>query len=191
MASKSRLTPAQDKSRFAVNQLAKAFGLSPATVRKYIGQTPPSHAIGRSQYWELSDIAKLTDVRGPYVPQQPKDEPDPETDPELMKPSDRRTHYQAEDLKEAARIKRRRNEIEDGSLIPALEVESVVAGAFKAIALLLDTICDSLERDGIVDASSMPAIIRITDSARDQLATDLAELSPGVITINDDEAWNE
>jgi len=70
--------------------------------------------------------------------------------PEKMTPPDRRTHYQAEDTKQAAELKRRKNELEERLLIPATEIVQTLAHAFKTVALTLDTLPDALERDGLL-----------------------------------------
>ena len=180
--------PAQDKPRFTVKQLAEAFGTSSQTVRKMLGDTPPIGKRETANVWLLKDVSELKDVRDPYIPQAP-DEEAIETDPDKMKPSDRRTHYQAEDLKQAAELTARKNDLERRGVIPSIEVEQALAQAFKSIALLLDTLPDALERDGMIASSDIHSIIAIVDSAREQLANDLTKLSPIVEEINESEDW--
>jgi len=182
------LTPPQDKIRFTNQQLSEAYSLSPNTIKKMIGLTPPSGKRKNAVVWNIADVSTLNDVREPYIPQLPNEEVT-ETDPNKMKPADRRTHYQAEDLKQASELKKRKNDLERRSVIPAAEVESVLSQAFKVIALLLDTLPDALERDGMIAASDIHAIIAIVDSSREQLASDLSGLVPEIEEINDSGDW--
>ena len=62
-----------------------------------------------------------------------------------------------------------------GELIPAREVEIGLAGAYKTLALTLDTLPDALERDGVISSDEIGRVIDIMDSAREQLANDLLE----------------
>ena len=158
--------------------------MSTGTIRKMLGQTAPEDVNCRARVWALSKITSLNDVRAPYIPPEPKPETT-ETDPSKMKPADRRVHYQAEDLKEAAELKKRKNELESGAVIAAVEVERALAEAFKVIALLLDTLPDIIERDGMLAPSDIPSIITLLDGAREQLANDLSKFSDEVAEINE------
>lgn len=184
----AKLTKEQEALRFTVSQLSTAYNVGANTVRKMIGDIPPTDKRGNAAVWKLCDVTTLNDVREPYVPQSPKEEV-VETDPNKMKPMDRKIHYQAEDLKQAAEIKSRRNAVESRELIPAQEVEMALAQAFKIIALTLDTLPDALERDGYIGSADVESIIDILDSARDQLANDLSGLSPMTEAINDSGDW--
>ncbi len=201
MTKKLIVIPAQDKLRFTTAQLAEAFQITHPTVRKMVGATPPIAKRSGAAVWFLNDVAQMRDVRPPYVPPKPLPHNMPKTtrddegnevfesDPDKMKPADRRTHYQAEDLKQASQLKARKNEIESRALIPAAEVERTLAGAFKTIALTLDTLGDSLERDGMIDPSDIGKLMSILDSSREQLAADLSVLSPEVEMLNEEGAW--
>lgn len=184
----NELPRAQEKCIFVVNELATAFKLSPPTVRKMLGDTPTAGKRGKTTIYKLGDVCTLNDVREPYIEPTPEEETI-ETNPDKMKPSDRRTHYQAEDLKQAAELKQRKNDIESRALIPAHEVEQALAQAFKTIALLLDTLPDALERDGMIAASDIHSIIAIIDSSREQLAVDLSSLSPAIEDMNEGGDW--
>lgn len=184
------LPESQEKCLFTVNELATAYSTSSQTVRKMLGATPSAFKRGRSLYYNLRDVSELKDVREPYIPPTPDVDSDyVELDPDKMKPADRRVHYQAEDLKQAAELKQRKNDLERRAVIPADEVEQALAQAFKQIALLLDTLPDALERDGMVASSDIEQIIGIIDSNREQLAHDLSELSPLTQEINDQGDW--
>ena len=198
MAKKPLVIPAQDKQHFGVAQLGEAFQLSQPTIRKMIGNTPPVGKRGAALTWRLFDVAEMKDVRPPWVPPKPLAKNAPsmmvdedgdevfETDPDKMKPMERKTHFQAEDLKQAAQLKARKNQVEMRELIPALEVEQALAGAFKTVALTLDTLGDALERDGMIDTSDIGRLLEILDSSREQLAADLLHLSPEVEFLNKD-----
>ena len=198
MAKKPLIIPAQDKQQFGAKQLAEAFQLSIVTIRKMIGDTPPVGKRGAAYTWRLFDVAEMKDVRPPWIPPKPYGKNAPsmtldeegeevfETNPDKMKPADRKTHYQAEDLKQAAQLKLRKNEVEMRELIPALEVEQTLAQAFKTIALTLDTLGDALERDGMIATSDIGRLLEILDSSREQLAVDLTALSPEVEEINEE-----
>jgi len=198
MANKPLIIPAQDKQQFGVKQLAEAFQLSLPTIRKMIGNTTPVGKRGAALTWRLFDVAEMKDVRPPWIPPKPYGKNAPsmtldeageevfETNPDKMKPAERKTHYQAEDLKQAAQLKLRKNEVEMRELIPALEVEQTLAQAFKTIALTLDTLGDALERDGMIATSDIGRLLEILDSSREQLAVDLTALSPEVEEINEE-----
>jgi len=182
---KSALLPSQLKLLFTLPQLSAAYGVHATTVRKMIGNIKPAQSSNRAQVWLLGDITTLNDVRKPYIPPEP-DEEVIETDPDKMKPADRRVHYQAEDLKEASELKRRKNDLESGAVIAAVDVERALAEAFKVVALLLDTLPDIIERDGILAPSDIPPIIDLLDGAREQLANDLSKLSDEVGRLNEE-----
>lgn len=188
----AEVTAVQAKVRFSKSELGFAFGMSLPTVVKHIGDIAPIGKRGNSIVWRLSDVADLKDVRDhikkSYVNQynmHESDDPDDiELDPDKMKPADRRVHYQAEDLKQAALLKSRKNAIESRELIPAHEVETALAQAFKTIALTLDTLPDSLERDGLISSGDIEKVITLLDRSREQLSGDLSALSPEVQLTN-------
>lgn len=170
-----------EKNAYTLTQLADTFGTSRPTVIKRLKGIEHIGMKGKSHLYDISDVAYLIDMRERYAPPTKPDEII--TDPEKMKPADRRTHFQAEDLKEAARIKRRRNLVEDGELLKASDVEKHVAEAFKQIAMMLDTLPDMLEMDGLVLSSDIDTVIQVIDEARTNLATRLTKLSPDVEEI--------
>lgn len=184
------LTKKQDSLRFTKSQLAAAYGISIPTLTKMIGPTPPVGTRRNAHVWAIGDVTEMRDVRDPYVPQQQEEKPI-ETDPAKMKPADRKTHYQAEDYKQSTMLKERKNAVESRELLPAQEVEITLANAFKTVALVLDTLPDALERDGIISSTDIAKVVNIIDGTRDQLATDLAELSPIVEDINEAQIWDE
>jgi len=96
--------------------------------------------------------------------------------PEKRNPKERLLHYEAEDSKQSARLKQRKNDVESGNLIHAVEVEQVLAQAFKTVALTLDTLPDALERDGMINGADVEGAIALIDEARTKLADELADL---------------
>jgi len=189
MAKLEKRTPSQDKVLFTIKQLCDEYNFSRNTVLKMIGDTPPSGFRNNANVWRLSHVTSLDDVRPKYEPQKPDVEPEI-TDPDKMPPKMQLTYYQAQDAKNASELKQRKNMVESRQLIPAFEVEQVLAEAFKPIALLLDTLPDALERDGIIASSDAEALIAIVDSGREQLAETLAKLSPEVRDVNASGDWD-
>lgn len=168
-----------DYQYFSRNQLSAIFGISVPTITKMVGSTMPAARRNGGMVYHLKDVATLLDIRKINDPDIEDDE-EFETDPDKMKPADRRMHYQAEDLKQAAAIKSRRNDVEAGQLLEAVEVERVLAQAFKTLALTLDTLPDMLERDGLIETHDVERIIEIVDNSRAQLANDLSKMSETV-----------
>ena len=182
------LTDREEKLRFTKADLAEAFQLSRDTITKMLGNTSPHGRRKNATVYHIGEVATMNDVRRPYIPQQP-DEEMLISDPNKMPPKMRLTHFQAVDAEQAALMKQRKNMIEDRMLIPAFEVEQVLAQAFKPIALFLDTLPDALERDGMIASSDVEALISMIDSGREQLAEHLAQLSPEVRDVNASGEW--
>lgn len=181
---------AGDFMYFSKPQLAEAYKISIPTITRMIGSTPPSGRRNGGMVYHLKDVSEMIDVRKKDEPvEEKKAEPEVITDPDKMDPSARRLHYQAEDLKEAAKIKARRNAVESGQLLEAKQVEQVLAQAFKTLALTLDTLPDLFERDGLIQSSDVERVIEIVDNSRLQLANDLAKLSKTVMDIEDSGEW--
>jgi len=160
---------------FNREELGEAFQLARSTVRKMIEGIEPAGVRDRGLVWKVSDVSTLQDQR--QKQQQKIIESHVETNPDKMKPSDRRTHYQAEDLKQASLLKERRNMVESGELIYASKVEHVLAHAFKTVALTIETLPDVLNRDGLLDSADIERTIALIDDLRTKLATDLRNLS--------------
>ena len=189
MINKDTIADPTYKLLFTVAQLASTFNYNAITIRKMVKGVPIHSKIGRGIVYLLSDVASLNDVRDPYIPEEPKEPPPLETDPAKMNPLERIDHYKAEDLLQSSLIKKRKNNVEDGKLMVAHEVERVIAEAFKKIALTLDTLPDLLERDGIISSSDITKTIDVLDRSREQLAVDLGEISQATLDINDEGNW--
>lgn len=183
----------QKKLLFSIPQLATAYNIHVNTVRKKIGNTPTSGKVGKSVLYHLKDVTELIDVREPYIPPNKKPEPDPEPyvykDVEHMSPLEKIDHFKGEDLRQSAIAKERKNMTEAGLLMESHVVERIAAEAFKKVALTLDTLPDLLERDGIIDSSSITKVIHVLDNSREQLAADLAEISELTSIINEQGDW--
>ena len=131
--------------------------------------------------WNLGDVTELKDTRikssvakNQWGEWDSSDDGEAfETDPNKMKPTDRRLYWQSVDLEQAAMLKQRKNAIESRELIPNDEVARTLTMAFKTVALTLDTLPDVLERDGIIGSGDIQTVIGILDSAREQLGNDL------------------
>lgn len=187
--SKEAVTKAQDALRFTKNQLARAFGTSVPTITKKIGNVSPIAKRGNAFVWHMADVLELKDSRTPYIPPEPQQPPPPESDPDKMNPKDRIDHYKAEELRQTAISKQRKNAVDAGRLLDAEQTERVIAEAFKKVALTLDTLPDLLERDGIIGSADVPKIIAILDSSREQLAADFLDIAPVISAINQQGDW--
>lgn len=177
-----------DPTRISKAQLAEAYQTSSVTVGKRIKGIEPLMRKGTTDYYRLRDVCDLKDVRELVV--KPADEEQENiSDPDKMAPDKRRLFYQAEDLRQAAELKARKNAIEAGKLLEAAHVERVIAEAFKTMALTLDTLPDLFERDGLIQSSDVQRVIEIVDSSRNQLANDLSNLSPVVEQIEAEGDW--
>jgi hypothetical protein len=91
-------------------------------------------------------------------------------DPDSMTPQDRKAWYESE-------TKRRALQVSDRELIPAAEVEHVVATAFQAIAQGLRSLPDNIERRTGCGPDVVEAIELALDSEMDALADKLSALA--------------
>jgi len=162
-------------------ELGETFQLARSTVCKMIKGVEPSGVRERALVWLISDVSTLNDARLTQAQRKREEEAEAEQafiklDPAKMPPSDRRTHYQAEDLKQSALLKQRKNDLESCKLIPSYEVQTCLAEAFKKVALTLDTLPDALERDGYLNSRDVEGAIALIDKARTKLADELANL---------------
>jgi len=96
---------------------------------------------------------------------------DSEVDPDSMTPTDRKAWYEGE-------TKRRDLQIRDGELIPAADVERVVATAFAAIASDIRAIPDNLERKYGIDGAVAESVEALLYEAMDAMADRLSKLAP-------------
>jgi len=159
---------------FSREELGETFQLARSTVCKMIRGIPHAGVRDRALVWHISDVSTLKDARLPK--QQEIIVRYLENEPNKMKPADRRTHYQAEDLKQAALLKQRKNDLESRELLPSYEVQTCLAEAFKKVALTLDTLPDALERDGFIGSPDVEGTVALIDVTRTKLADALAKL---------------
>ncbi len=188
----------EDKFLFNTQQLEKAFKISRLTISKMLASIEPVGKSGRSKLFDINDVADLKDTRDPtniekYKNKKYKTE-DPTKDKETTNPDEmtaiqRINYYKAEDLRQSAKLKKLKNNTEEGKLMVATEVERTIADAFKKIALVLDTLPDLLERDGIIGSCDIERVITVLDNSQQQLAIDLSEISPMTKEINEQEDW--
>jgi len=188
---------AEDKFLFDTQQLEKAFKISRVTIGKMLVSVEPVGKSGRSKLYDINDVANLKDTRDPtniekyknkkYKNSAPIEEET--SDPDKMTSIEKINYYKAEDLRQSAKLKKLKNDAEEGKLMVASDVERTVATAFKKIALVLDTLPDLLERDGIIGSGDIEKVINVLDNSREQLAIDLSEISPISEEINEKENW--
>lgn len=96
---------------------------------------------------------------------------DADIDPDTLPPSERKAWYEGES-------KKRELQVRDRELIPAAEVEQVIATAFAAIAQDLRAIPDNLERRHGIDPAVAEAVEAALFEAMDALADRVATLAP-------------
>jgi hypothetical protein len=96
---------------------------------------------------------------------------DAESDPEGMSPADRKAWYEGE-------TKRRDLQIRDKELIPAADVERVIATAFAAISSDIRAIPDNLERRHGIPGDVAESVEVLLHEAMDALADKLSNLAP-------------
>lgn len=180
---------------FNRKQLSDIYRVGVQTIPAYIGDVLHVATDEQGAYlWDIGTITTLTDKRpktnskkdGTWSNQWGSHDPDDdehiETNPDRMKAAERRLWYQSEDLRQSTLLKERKNAVEARDLIPAHEVELTLAGAFKAVTLMLDTLPDALERDGVIPPEDIGQVISILDSAREQLSNDLLESNMEPVT---------
>ena len=167
-----------------LTELANIYGKDKRTVVRMIGTIPLATIPDNEEFYDLNAVTQIIDVNkvdkkegwknqwGEYDPDE-----EIETDPNKMKAAERRLWFQSEDLRQSTMLKERKNATEARELIPVREVEIGLAAAFKAVALVLDTLPDALERDGVIPSSQINTVIKILDSSREQLVQDLLKSS--------------
>lgn len=142
----------------SISTASTAWGVSRDKIRTRLGAAGVSPAELRKG----NPVYRLADVVRAMSPSQS------EIDPDAMTPFERKAHYQAQ-------IERLKVETEAGQLIPVAEVQRTLARAFAAMAQLLDTIPDILERDAGVRAVQLVAVEKAIDAAREDLYLHLVQ----------------
>lgn len=144
---------------------AEFFGVSLPTVESWVRRGMPTVQQGsRGVAWVIDLLAvaewRFTGKAG-----------DGEADPEEMAPSDRKAWYEGE-------TKRRDLQVRDRELIPAGDVERVIATAFAALASDVWAIPDLLERRHGVSGELAGQVADALAPAMEALAGRLAEFAP-------------
>ena len=172
---------ARSKYRFSMVELCEMFNLTRPTLKKMLGDTAQAPSDGRrGVVYDIIEIATLEDVRitEKHI-NKDKDllELDDNGDPvSIGTPSQMKAHYAAKDMEQAYIAKKMRNDVTSRNLLPADEVERLIAQAFKGLATFVDNIPDILERGGMIKNSDIPRIIEMTDKIRNQLAEDMSKI---------------
>ena len=96
---------------------------------------------------------------------------DADVDPDTLPPSERKAWYDGEKSKREIQIK-------DRELIPAAEVETVVATAFAALASDIRAIPDNLERRHGVSGEVAEQVEDALNEAMDAIADRLSRMAP-------------
>lgn len=160
---------------WSINALADEFGIDRRTVKKRLeGIAPAGESTGGHPAWRLRDVAgAVLGLRDPIA--------EGAVDPDCLPPKERLDHYRAEREKS-------KWELEQRISIPAPEVESVVAAAFKVLSQGLDTIPDVLENDCALGASEVERAIEVVDGIRDGLYQQLLDLCSSMDQVGQDDA---
>lgn len=143
---------------------AEFFDVSLPTVEAWIRKGMPVVQRGAKGVAWVIDLCAAAEWRfaGPA---------DSDVDPDGMMPSDRKAWYEGE-------TKRRDLQVRDGELIPAADVERVVATAFAAIASDIRAIPDNLERKYGIAGEVAESVEALLHDAMDAMADRLAHLAP-------------
>ena len=143
---------------------AEFFDVSLPTVEAWIRRGMPVVQKGAKGVAWVIDLCAAAEWRfaGPK---------DAESDPEGMSPADRKAWYEGE-------TKRRDLQIRDKELIPAADVERVIATAFAAISSDIRAIPDNLERRHGIPGDVAESVEALLHEAMDALADKLSSLAP-------------
>ena len=90
------------------------------------------------------------------------------SDPDKLKPFERRAFYQGE-------LDKLKLQVERGELVPAFEVERKLARLFKILTQHLDTLPDILERDVGANPKQLGRIEQHLDLARDAMYREIRD----------------
>lgn len=144
---------------------AEFFDVTMATVEAWIRKGMPvvqEGARGVSFIIDLLEVAKWR-----YAGQASGGD----VDPDSLDPVQRRAWYEGE-------VKKRDLQVKDRELIPAAEVERVIATAFAAIASDIRAIPDNLERRHGIESSVAEQVEEALHEAMDAMADRLSKMAP-------------
>lgn len=142
---------------------AEFFGVSLPTVESWIRKGMPIVQRGAKGVAWVIDLCAAAEWRFAAPA-------DSDTDPDSMAPGDRKAWYEGE-------TKRRDLQIRDGELIPAGDVERVIATAFAAIASDIRAIPDNLERRYGIAGDVAESVEALLHDAMDAMAQRLSTLA--------------
>ncbi|OAT46104.1 phage protein [Proteus hauseri ATCC 700826] len=150
-----------DAYNWSVAKIAEAFGLNRGTVKKRLleANVPIANTVRGNPVYALRDI-------GPIIFADNSKGGEGIQDPDLMFPKDRKDWYQSEN----ERIK---FETTLKQLIPASEVHREMAVIIKAIAQVLETWPDRLERDHGWNAEQLVQVQIVIDEMRELLSSEV------------------
>jgi terminase small subunit / prophage DNA-packing protein len=145
-------------------EVAEFFDVSIPTIESWLRRGCPVVSRGSRTVPWVFDLLQVAEWR--INGQRPVGD----IDPDMLPPSERKAWYESE-------TKKRDLQIKDRELIPASEVETVVATAFAAIAADIHAIPDNLERRHGIDSATAQAVEAALYEAMDGLADKLSTLA--------------
>lgn len=147
-------------TELSITQISLDTGITRKTIRKRLAEAHVEQARLEKGYpvYRLKDIlpALFTETEGT-------------TDPDKLRPFERRAYYQGERDKLALAQER-------GELVPAFEVERTFANMFKTVTQGLETLPDVLERDAGIQGHVLVMIEQKIDELREVLASQIDEM---------------
>lgn len=156
------LSKREDADLFSINRLSSLFGLDRATVTKRIAKVSPAGQRGGYDVYTVRDVA-------PHLVERAAQSDPDAIDPDKFIPRDRLDHYRAE-------RERLKLQAEQRDVVPAAEVDRVLAAAFKSLSGSLDMLPDVLERECGLSVDAVQQCITAVDRARQALYDQLLEL---------------
>jgi phage terminase Nu1 subunit (DNA packaging protein) len=166
---RSELSTEVPKIRRATKgEAAEFFGISLRTLDAWIREGAPVAQAGARRIAYVLDLRAIAEWR--YTARQSESD----IDPERLPPSDRKQWYDGE-------MKRREIQVRDRELIPASEVEEVVATSYAAVSQALLSLPDNLERRAGLSADQAERAEDAIHETMNDLADRLAQFAPEVI----------
>jgi hypothetical protein len=168
------IEPIGDAFLFSVNKTAKAFGLDRATVQRYIdaAELPAAALRGGHPVYRLADIARAIYA----TPTDDDDLEDPDGPNRRFRSShDRRSWWQSE-------LVRMQVAERQGQLVPIEGYRRALGDALRAVAMALDELPSSLERDFLLPPEQVESI----EASIDRLRAGLADRVRAAVAGDDD-----
>lgn len=160
--------------RLSLSALSREFEMSRETIHNKLikaGVTPDGERNG----WPVYRLRQAADALI-----RPDLNLAEELDPDRLPPTEMRAYWQGLAAKQDAIAKERKNDLDNRLLIPAGEVESGIAKAFKCVILALTTLPDVLERDAGISGDVVEKVMFILDETRTEMADALSSLADGM-----------